>query len=459
MPTTTDRASEIIKPQLVPGEELLWAGAPRADRWALLKIIVAALFLIALIYLLLSDLMSPDFQNTNGADRRPLLDVLVVCSSVASLVYTVARRRRSLFFGVTDRRAISVDPASGLKVQSAALPHVDSVEITDRYEGSGTVRFGARRIPKSVLDMEAATVDTPTTGPVVFYAIEDVDSVASLVISMLDKRHEEEWDAAVAGLSLRSAKSGEIKIAYAEAGSGKPIVFLHGVGATKKCWAMQMRLLSRRYRCIALDYRGYGDSDVPPIESISREAFANDVAAVMDAAGIEKAVLCGNSLGGVVALEFYKQFPQRVRSLIMVDSFAFYPGGAESIPDRIKTLDELGIEKFAETRSPALFAPNAPKWLVERARADLASIPLEVYKASTRVTWSGDYRELLPSIKVGALVVWGEHDTKIAPFALSKELMFGIPAASDLAVVPGAGHIPQMENPIAFNADVAGFLK
>jgi pimeloyl-ACP methyl ester carboxylesterase len=95
---------------------------------------------------------------------------------------------------------------------------------------------------------------------------------------------------------------------------------------------------------------------------------------------------------------------------------------------------------------------------VERARADLASIPLDVYKASTRVTWSGDYRELLPKINVGALVVWGEHDTKIAPLALSKELMFGIPGASDLMVVPRAGHIPQMEAPHEFNLLLTDFL-
>jgi pimeloyl-ACP methyl ester carboxylesterase len=259
-------------------------------------------------------------------------------------------------------------------------------------------------------------------------------------------------------LPPKFASSGNLKIAYIDVGNGDPIVFLHGVGATKRCWSGQVIGLSTKFRCVALDYRGYGDSEVPPIESISREAYAGDVAAVMNAAGIDKAVLCGNSLGGVVALEFYKQFPQRVRSLVLVDSFAFYPGGVESIPDRIKTLDELGIEKFAETRSPALFAPDAPKWLVERARADLASIPLDVYKASTRVTWSGDYRELLPKINVGALVVWGEHDTKIAPLALSKELMFGIPGASDLMVVPRSGHIPQMEAPHEFNRLLSDFL-
>ena len=126
--------------------------------------------------------------------------------------------------------------------------------------------------------------------------------------------------------------------------------------------------------------------------------------------------------------------------------------------ERIKTLDELGIEQFAATRSPALFGPEASAKLIECACADLASIPLEVYKASTRATWSGDYRDLLPKIKVGALVLWGEYDTKIAPRALSEELARGIPACSEVVEIPKAGHIPQMENPTAFNALVADFL-
>ena len=248
------------------------------------------------------------------------------------------------------------------------------------------------------------------------------------------------------------------RVAYTDSGEGDAVIFLHGVGATKRCWAAQVHTLSTRFRCIALDYRGYGESDVPPPESISRESFAQDVAAVMDAAGVDSAALCGNSLGGVVALEFYKRFPQRVRSLVLVDSFAYYPGGMESIPDRLKMLDELGIKKFAETRSPALFGPGAPQWLVELACADLGSIPISVYKAATSVTWSGDYRELLPRIHVGTLVVWGEHDTKIAPRALSEELARGIPGCGEVTEIPEAGHIPQLEAPLVFNLVLADFL-
>jgi len=131
---------------------------------------------------------------------------------------------------------------------------------------------------------------------------------------------------------------------------------------------------------------------------------------------------------------------------------------AARLRDAALALLDLGIEEFAATRSPALFAPDAPDELVERARADLVSIPLAVYKASTAVTWSGDYRDLLPKIDVGALVVWGELDTAIAPRPLSDELAREIPACGEVAVVEKAGHIPQMEQPLAFNALVADFL-
>src|SRR5579859_487103 len=135
----------------------------------------------------------------------------------------------------------------------------------------------------------------------------------------------------------RFASSDGLKIAYVEEGGGPPIVFLHGVGATKKMWAPQLAMLSERFRCIALDYRGYGESETPPeaslkadardAKAISRAAYARDVVAVLDAESIDAAHLCGCSLGGVVALETYDAKPARVKSLALVDTFAFYPGG------------------------------------------------------------------------------------------------------------------------------------
>jgi 3-oxoadipate enol-lactonase len=454
----TDRAATAITAQLVPGEELLWAGASREDVAARLG---AVLLLVSTIYFsidLIDEVRSIGLRNIVAADQWFVIHVILVLGAATIFVDAVIHPTGYFFYGVTNRRAIAISRQRGSRPESVALGYVQSVTVTKLAGGSGKVMFDTRPVPKSVRWLEDGRDDWPMTRSIAFGVIDDPDRVASLVNGLLDRKRKRDWDATIAARPLAFAKSGELNIAYVDAGSGDPIIFLHGVGATKKCWAMQMRLLSPKFHCVALDYRGYGNSDIPPIETISREAYARDVAAVMDAAGIEKATLCGNSLGGVVALEFYKQFPKRVKSLVLVDSFAFYPGGAESIPNRLTTLDELGIEKFAETRAPALFAPDAPKWLVEAARADLVSIPLDVYKASTSVTWSGDYRQMLPKVGVRALVVWGEHDTKIAPRELSKELALTIPAADDMAVIRGAGHIPQMEAPLVFNLVLADFL-
>lgn len=264
------------------------------------------------------------------------------------------------------------------------------------------------------------------------------------------------------------ARCAGLRIAYGDLGSGSPIIFLHGVGSTRDVWDQQLLGLSDRFHCIAAEYRGYGDSDLPPLASlapgaddaqaISRQAFARDTFAVMDAAGIEGAHLCGCSLGGVVALECYALEQRRVRSLILVDTFAFYPRGAESVRERIDLLERLGMEAFAASRVPLILAPGAPPERIERCRAQLASIALDAYKAATRATWTGDYRALLPRISVPSLVMWGEHDA-ITPLVLSEELAQGIPGCGDVVRIAGAGHLPNVDQPATFNAAVARFVE
>jgi 3-oxoadipate enol-lactonase len=178
----------------------------------------------------------------------------------------------------------------------------------------------------------------------------------------------------------------------------------------------------------------------------------------MDAAGIKAAHLCGCSLGGVVALETYDAKPARVLSLALVDTFAFHTDGAQSMAGRIATLDKLGIAEFAKTRAPGVLKPDPDPSVLESVRADMSSIPLDVYKASTRVTWTGDYRALLPRIDVPAEVFWGERDTDIAPLALSEELAKGIPTCSGVVRIPHAGHLPNLDNAEFFNLGLEAFV-
>ena len=264
------------------------------------------------------------------------------------------------------------------------------------------------------------------------------------------------------------ARSDGLRIAYVQAGTGQPVVFLHGVGSTNEIWRRQMLALAPTMHCIALDYRGYGRSDVPQAASlepgagdpqaISRSAFARDVFAVLDRCGLATAHLCGCSLGGVVALECYARASERVRSLILVDTFAFYPGGVGSLDERIATLEEMGIEDFARSRAPKVLHPQASADRIEFVRAQMASIPLDVYKAATRATWAGDYRDLVPRIDVPVLVMWGETDNVVAPYERSVEIAYSLRESGEVIVVPHAGHLPNVDNPEFFNRTVSAFI-
>ncbi len=272
-----------------------------------------------------------------------------------------------------------------------------------------------------------------------------------------------------AAAATRFAKSDGLAIAYTDVGQGPTIVFLHGIGSTRRVWDEQLRALSHRFRCIALEYRGYGESQVPPSESlaegaadaqaITRNAYARDTIAVLDAAGVAKGHLCGVSLGGIVALETYRHRRYRVASLILCDTFAYYPGGAQRMVERISMLDETGMQGFAQSASPGILKSDALPEQLESVGRQMSSIPLEVYKASTRATWMGDYRSLLPDIEVPVLVVWGERDESIAPRALSQEIADGISTCSGVQVIPDAGHVPNLDNPARFDAVVGAFVE
>ena len=273
----------------------------------------------------------------------------------------------------------------------------------------------------------------------------------------------------MARFATHFALSDGLSIAYSDAGSGPALAFLHGVGSTRDVWDEQLAALSDRFRCIAVEYRGYGESETPPPQSlgqgaddpqsITRTTYARDAFAVLDACGVERAHFCGLSLGGVVALECYASRANRVLSLALADTFAYYPGGLETIGERVRGIAKLGIERFAASRAGAILAPHASSSKIARAHKQMASIRLDVYLASTRATWTGDYRALLPQIKVPVLVLWGEHDHAIAPRALSEEICENVPDCRGLITVPDAGHVSNFDNPAAFNEALRRFLE
>lgn len=240
---------------------------------------------------------------------------------------------------------------------------------------------------------------------------------------------------------------------------GPAILFVHGVGSTAAVWDPQLEALSSRYRCFAIELRGNGaaSQDADPL-TITRDGFVEDVLAIADAALVQQFHFVGCSLGGVVGFELWRRVPHSITSFTAVGSFAHYPDAQKTVDGIVAAVTEAGdLRAFAQARAARVVPPSAPPERITETIEQMAAKSLPSYIASTRATWTGDYRADLAQMRVPTLVVCGELDP-IAPVALSEEIARGIPGAR-LVVMAGAGHVANADAPEEFNAVLTAFLE
>lgn len=233
-----------------------------------------------------------------------------------------------------------------------------------------------------------------------------------------------------------------------------PLLFVHGVGSTAAIWDYQLRAFEDRL-CAAIELRGNGTQKPDPDPAkITRTGYAEDVLTVAHALAIERFTLVGCSLGGVVAFELWQRAPERIGAMVILGSFARYPDGERYAEQICAQAQEIGnMRAFGELRAAKLGLP--PERLRETVE-QYGCKSVECFLASTTATWTGDYRDILPTITVPTLVSYGEHDP-VAPRALAEEIAGGIPGAA-LTMIPDAGHVANADNPREFNAILSGFL-
>ena len=253
----------------------------------------------------------------------------------------------------------------------------------------------------------------------------------------------------------RVVTAGGKAIGADEAGGGDalPIIFLHGVGSDKSVWAPQLEHFSASRRAVAFDYPGYGESD-PAGPGTTRDDFATAILAAMTALGIQRAHVCGLSLGGVIAIAMHHSAPQRCASLILADSFAVHPDGP-AIYDRSIAASEQ-MSELAAARTPVLLAPGASEDLHQEVRETMARIDPEAFRIGAEAVWLADQRDRVAAIAVPTLVLVGAEDT-VTPPSLSRELAEAIPGAQ-LHILAGAGHLANIERPADFNRLVEEFV-
>ncbi|GAB2605985.1 alpha/beta fold hydrolase [Streptomyces capparidis] len=253
-----------------------------------------------------------------------------------------------------------------------------------------------------------------------------------------------------------------ITLAYEDHGTGEPVLLIHGHPFDRSMWAPQTaHLAATGWRAIVPDLRGYGGSQVVPGVA-GLDVLAGDLAALLDHLGVERAVVAGLSMGGQIAMDFHRQFPERVRALVLADTFA-QAETDEGRRTRNAMADRLlreGMGGYADEVLTRMLAPYNVEALPDVAGHVLRMMrgaPPEGAAAALRGRAERpDYTDMLPRVAVPALVVVGRDDA-FTPVADAEYLRDRIPGAS-LTVVEGAGHMPNLERPEVFNRALGDFL-
>lgn|SRR5262245_2732051 len=260
---------------------------------------------------------------------------------------------------------------------------------------------------------------------------------------------------------MRIANIRGIAIAYEDNGQGIPLVFVHGHPFNHSMWRDQIRAFGRHYHVITPDLRGYGESTVVPGRT-TLEDFARDIAQLLEQLNVTKIVLCGLSMGGQIVFEFYRLFPEQVRALILADTFAQLD--TEEVKQAryiiAERLMDEGMHEYADEVLSKMIAPSTIKERPEIA-AHVLSMMLATSPAGAAAALRGraerqDYTPLLLEITVPTLIIVGSND-EFTPVSTAEFMHDRIPN-SRLAVIDGAGHMPNLERPAEFNRIVGEFL-
>ncbi len=247
-----------------------------------------------------------------------------------------------------------------------------------------------------------------------------------------------------------------------DVGQGSPILFVHGFPLDQTMWREQVAELSRDFRCVVPDLRGFGQSTVTE-GTVTMEQFADDLAKLLDALAItEPVVLCGLSMGGYIAWQFARRHADQLRGLILCDTRAV-PDSAEAAANRRKLAEDVvrtGPELVANAMLPKLFSDRATDRRTELndelRRVILATDPRGIAAASRGMAERADAHAWLPAIDYPALLLVGEQDVISTPAEMS-EITAAMPKAT-FRMIADAGHLAPLENPGPTNEAIRNFL-
>jgi 3-oxoadipate enol-lactonase len=254
----------------------------------------------------------------------------------------------------------------------------------------------------------------------------------------------------------------DIQMAYTDTGIGRPIVLIHGYPFNRSLWDEQVSVLTHSYRVIVPDLRGFGETE-SSAGPATMNRMAQDVARLLDHLGISQAAIGGLSMGGYVSLAFYKQFPSRVRALILADTRA-QADTEEAKQTRAQQAEKAlaeGMAGIADSMLPKLLTPETVSKhpaIVKRVRDMMLKTKPEGAAAALQgMAEREDQTPLLSQISVPTLILVGREDP-LTPVADSEKMHQAI-ASSRLVVLEKASHVSNIEQSEQFNFELERFLR
>ncbi len=255
-----------------------------------------------------------------------------------------------------------------------------------------------------------------------------------------------------------------IDLGYQDVGAGPAVFLIHGHPLDHTMWRPQVEFLSPKYRVIVPELRGYGVTPLPPSKRVTLlDDFAEDILALADHLRIERFAIVGLSLGGQITLEVYRQASQRIRALVLADTFASLdtPEMKQTRLDTADRFDREGFGNFATESLHKMMTPANAQALPAVAEHIIRMVhdsnPHGAAAALRGRTMRRDYIPLLGQIMVPSLIIVGCYDA-FTHVPLSEEMHRGIPG-SRLEIIEDSGHMTNLERPDEFNTILGSFLE
>jgi 3-oxoadipate enol-lactonase len=245
-------------------------------------------------------------------------------------------------------------------------------------------------------------------------------------------------------------------------GDGLPVVFLHGFPFNHAMWLEQLQAINGFCRAVAYDIKGHGMSDVGD-GLYSVEAHVDDLLALLDALHIEKTVIVGLSMGGYITLRALERNPERFCAAVLCDtrSEADTDKGREGRFAGVKTVKREGSGVFADNFVKAIFSESSlsrrPEAVKKIHQIIESTPPLSIAGTLLALASRTDTTASLERIQIPALILVGENDV-VTPVEAARKMHERI-RGSELHIIPGAGHMSNLENPEVFNEKLVAFLR